>query len=210
MQQDQWHYKDDRNGKRLGPVDRDEVSKLVSAERIDRATLVWNPAMPEWAKASTTDLASLFSEAPPPLPASEISRWAVYALALFPLWGLLIQAAACVAFSDRAGLTPQAMFDHRAWLLFYILGNATLGGLDERNLEKGGLAVRGAAVVAAFLVPVYVFASCRTFNRHAERRTWLAYLPFVLWLAAFAGSIFVGTLIFDPDAPLIFRPDAWF
>ena len=87
MEEGQWHYRDERNGKRFGPVERDEVEKAIAEARIERSTLVWNTAMPQWVAASTTDLAHLFGNEPPPLPASEISRWAVYALALFPIWG---------------------------------------------------------------------------------------------------------------------------
>ena len=121
MQQDQWHYKDERSGKRLGPVTRDQVGEMIAADRIERATLVWNPAMPEWAAASTTDLAALFGDGPPPLPASEISRWAVYALALFPLVGLAIQAIASAVISARNGSNVQEVLDHRAWLLLFVV-----------------------------------------------------------------------------------------
>ena len=209
MQQDQWHYNDERKGQRLGPIDRTEVSRLIEADRIDRATLVWNPAMPEWAKASTTDLVSLFGQGPPPLPANQISRWAIYALALFPLWGLLIQAGLCAAFADRLGLSPGVIFDHRAWLLFYIFGSGILGDLDERNLKRGGLKMRGASAIAGLLVPIYMLLSCRAINRHTGRRSWLAYLPLVIWVAAVATTVFLDPLFFDPDAPLIFRPDEW-
>ena len=164
QQQDQWHYRDERSGKRLGPVSRGEVGNMIAADRIDRSTLVWNPAMPEWAAASTTDLAGLFGDGPPPLPAGEISRWAVYALAFFPLIGLVIQAVASAAISARNGSNVQEVFDHRAWLLLYIIGNGLLGDLDERNLRKAGLKLRGAAVIAGLLVPIYLFASGRTFS----------------------------------------------
>jgi hypothetical protein len=165
--------------------------------------------MPDWAKAASTDLGSLFSDTPPPLPIGEISRWAIYALALFPLWGLAIQALICAFASGQFRLSPREMFDHRAWALFFIIGNGILGDLDERNLEKGGLKLRGAALMAAILTPFYIFASCRTVNRHAGGR-WSFYLPVILWGLAVVGSIMAAPLIFDPDAPLILRPDAWF
>ena len=110
--------------------------------------------MPQWVAASTTDLAHLFGNEPPPLPASEISRWAVYALALFPIWGALFQAIASVPLAAHYVVDPRTTFDHRAWLLIYVIGNGVLGTLDERNLERGGLKIRGAAFVAALIVPV--------------------------------------------------------
>lgn len=117
---------------------------MIAADRIDRSTLVWNPAMPQWAAASTTDLAGLFGAGPPPLPATEISRWAVYALAFFPLIGVAIQAVASAAISARSGQDVQEVFDHRAWLLLFLIGNGVLGDLDERNLRHAGLKLRGA------------------------------------------------------------------
>ena len=96
------------------------------------------------------------------------------------------------------------MFDHRAWLLLFIVGNGILGELDERNLRQAGLKLRGATVIAALLAPVYVFASCRTFKRHAGQGARFAYLPLLIWIAAFLASIFVAPSLFDPDAPLIF------
>lgn len=210
MQQNQWHYKDERSGKRLGPVGRDQIGEMIAADRIDRATLMWNPTMAEWAAASSTDLAGLFGEGPPPLPASEINRWAIYALAVFPLVGLVIQAVASAVLSARSGQNVQEIFDHRAWLLLFIIGNGILGDLDERNLRQAGLKLRGATVIAALLAPVYAFTSCRTFKRHAGKGARFAYLPFLIWIAAFLASIFLAPSLFDPDAPLILRPDAWF
>lgn len=210
MQQDQWHYRDERSGKRLGPVSRDQVGKMIAADRIDRSTLVWNPAMPQWAAASTTDLAGLFGDGPPPLPATEISRWAVYALAFFPMIGLAIQAVASAVIGARSGQNAQGVFDHGAWLLLFILGNGALGDIDEKNLRFGGLVVRFAATIAAFLTPIYIFASCRTFKRHAGQGARYAYLPLLIWVAAVAASVVVEPLLFNPDAPLFLRPDAWF
>jgi GYF domain 2 len=52
VEEGQWHYRDERNGKRFGPVERDEVEKAIAEARIERSTLVWNTAMPQWVAAS--------------------------------------------------------------------------------------------------------------------------------------------------------------
>lgn len=106
-----WHYKDEKTGARVGPVDQEEISRLIAEGRLERATVVWNPEMADWAKASTTGLAGLFGCSPPPLPAAEISRWALFAVALFPIWGTVIQAAIS---SQTAN--PREVFDQPAWL----------------------------------------------------------------------------------------------
>ena len=192
----QWHYKDEKNGKRLGPIRHEDVQRLIAEDRIERTTLVWNTAMPEWARASSTELVSLFGDRPPPMPAGEISRWAVYVLALVPLWGVGVQAAASFLLSDRLQVSPTAMFDHRAWLLLYLVANGVFGSIDERNLERAGHRIRGAAILSALLSPVYIFMSCRTVAKYASGG-WLAYLPFVLWFVAFAGGIFADDYALD-------------
>ena len=185
----QWHYKDEHSGKRLGPVGRDEIERLIAADRIERASLVWNPAMPDWAKASTTELVSLFGDRPPPMPASELNRWIIYLLALVPLWGTAIQAIASSYLSEPLHLSAMEVFASWAWIFFFIIANGLLGQLDEWGLEKAGLKIKGAAALSALITPVYIFVSCRRVARHAGRGGWPAYIPFVLWFAAFAGSL---------------------
>lgn len=192
MQQDDWHYNDERSGRRVGPVGRVEVGKLVADKRIERSTLVWNPAMPDWAKAGTTDLAGLFGATPPPLPATVIRRWALFAVALFPFWGMLLRAAACSQTVD-----PRGTFDQPAWILFYIAGNTLLGWLDERNLEKAGLAVKGATIVSALVIPAYIYISCRTYRLHSTSAAWFAYAPLVMWFLALMLAIVQEPYIFD-------------
>lgn len=207
---DLWHYKDERSGKRAGPVDRSAIAELIAAHRIDRATLVWHPALTEWTKAGQSDLVGLFGTEPPPLPAGEINRGAAYLLALVPLWGTVVQAVGSVAYANRSGLSPSDVYDHRAWFIPFMVFNGILASWDEHNLRKVGLRLRGAAVFGALLAPFYLFASCRTVSRHSGRGAWSAYIPVVLWVLAFAGMLVVDTLMFDPDAPALFNPDQWF
>lgn len=191
----QWHYKDEKNGKRLGPVGREEIQRLIGEDRIERATLVWNPVMPEWARASTTELIGLFGDRPPPMPTSEINRAAIYVLALIPLIGSVVEVVASHYLADHVQLTPAELQDHWGWIGFYLVANGIFGELDEHNLRKAGLRIRGAVVLSAILAPVYIFMSCRTVARHAERRGWLAYTPFFLWFAALIGGGFVGVTL---------------
>lgn len=187
----QWHYKDEKNGKRLGPVARDDVERLIGEDRIERSTLVWNPAMPAWARASTTELVGLFGDRPPPMPASEINRAAIYVLAFVPLLGSIVEVVASHYLADRVQLTPAELQSHWGWIGFYLVVNGIFGELDEHYLERAGLKIRGAVVLSAILAPVYIFMSCRTVARHADRRGWLAYTPFLLWFAALIGGAFV-------------------
>ena len=157
-----------------------------------------------------SDLASLFGNKPPALPASEIRRGAAYLLALVPLWGTVVQAVVSAAYANRFGFTPRDMFEDWTWLIPFFVVNGILAGWDERNLKKGGLRLRGFALLGAFLVPFYLLASGFAVRRHSARRSWTAYLPLLLWLLTFAAAVLVNPLVFNPDAPVLFNPDQWF
>lgn len=206
---DIWHYKDERGGGRVGPVDRGTIAELIKAKRIDRSTLVWHPALVDWVKAGHSELSSLFGNEPPPLPASEIRHGAIYLLALFPLWGMLIQLLASVPLARQLAIEPREVFDHWGWLIAFIVGNGVLAEWDEHNLRKGGLGIRGAALLGALLVPFYILRRCHAVFRRSGRRGWLAYGPALLWLLAFVAAIAADPLAFNPDAPALFNPDGW-
>jgi uncharacterized membrane protein YhaH (DUF805 family) len=54
-----------------GPVQPDEIARLVRAGTIRRDTMVWGAGMPEWSAAGqVSDLAPLFAQATPPRPAA--------------------------------------------------------------------------------------------------------------------------------------------
>ncbi|HZL35153.1 MAG TPA: SPFH domain-containing protein [Tepidisphaeraceae bacterium] len=57
------------NGQQAGPFDAGALHDKVVSGTITRETLVWTNGMPQWtAAASVAELASLFQDAPPPLP----------------------------------------------------------------------------------------------------------------------------------------------
>lgn len=209
MEAEQWHYIDKRSGKSLGPVNRNELEKLVGSGNIGRSTLVWNPTMPEWVEASATDLVGVLSHEPPQLPAGEIDRSLLYALALIPLIGLVFQAVGATAWAAAHNSSALATFDQRAWILISVVVNGVLGGPDERTLRKVGLRVRGAPFLAGFFTPIYIFAGCACFRHRTGRHIRSAYRPLLIWFAAVLVAFLIRPLLFNPDAPLIFRPDEW-
>lgn len=73
-----WYY--DSSGVSQGPVDGDEIRRLVGQGRITRSTQVWREGFQGWMRAEQTELASSFGPSapagylqpptPPPMPTS--------------------------------------------------------------------------------------------------------------------------------------------
>lgn len=66
-----WYYA--QAGQRQGPVEEEEIRRLIAAGQIGRADLVWKAGMPEWRQAGEiAELAASFQPAwaPPPPPPS--------------------------------------------------------------------------------------------------------------------------------------------
>jgi hypothetical protein len=58
-------------GQRLGPLDLQALNQQVLAGQLTPQTLVWRAGMAQWTPAGQTpELAALFQQVPPPLPAS--------------------------------------------------------------------------------------------------------------------------------------------
>ena len=61
-----WHYA--VGGKTLGPVEEAFLRDQLRGGSLSGDTLVWNPRLPEWIKASTTDLLTVPAAQPTPIP----------------------------------------------------------------------------------------------------------------------------------------------
>ena len=65
-----WAFHIEEEGKPVGPYGPAEIQTRIAAGTLTGDTLVWKKGMPDWAKASLVpELAPLFGDAPPPLPA---------------------------------------------------------------------------------------------------------------------------------------------
>lgn len=62
-----WYYT--LNNQQVGPVDEEEIKKLVAAGTITQKTMVWTTGMAAWQLIGQTPLASLLGAVPPPAPA---------------------------------------------------------------------------------------------------------------------------------------------
>ena len=59
----------ENQGKRLGPMPRDQLATLVTSGQVTQTTLVWREGMGEWTPAGqVSELGDVFKKVPPPLP----------------------------------------------------------------------------------------------------------------------------------------------
>lgn len=63
-----WYYT--LNNQQVGPVEEEEIKKLVEAGTINHSTMVWTNGMANWAPISQSALASLLGDAIPPVAAT--------------------------------------------------------------------------------------------------------------------------------------------
>jgi hypothetical protein len=57
------------NGQQSGPFSTDTITSMINQNSIQRTTLMWKAGMSGWVAADTVpEIASLFSNVPPPLP----------------------------------------------------------------------------------------------------------------------------------------------
>ena len=59
-----WYYQE--NYKQIGPMDSDEMEKLIRDGQVSRSTKVWREGMADWQVAIQTELRGIFSKSLPP------------------------------------------------------------------------------------------------------------------------------------------------
>ena len=73
MSSDFWFV--DQEGNQRGPVEKDEIIRLIKDGAITRESLLWADGMDEWRAGDQVEaLASFFKPSPPPPPTSEATR----------------------------------------------------------------------------------------------------------------------------------------
>ena len=173
---------------------------MIAGDRFSRSTLVWNTTMSDWASASKTELVNLFGDAPPPLPASALPSWPVYALATLPLWGGLLVAVLSQSSADSYNMTPFALFKSPWWMIFYFAGFYGLGATDAISLRRAGLDVRWALVSLLICVPAYLVVRGVKLRKTYDIGHLRAYAPLYVLIAMLAASVLIAPVYFGLDA----------
>ncbi len=171
-----WFY--EKDGQRMGPVDEEEVTRLIGLSDISPETLVWTQGLPDWVMVADTDLRMHFEHAgPPSLPGGRVKNTVVWILALAPLVGYFLEWLVAGAVHEGNEFAAHiAMGEKRYWFVTVGL-NLFLSVLDERRLRKAGHDTEDFKGWV-WLVPVYLY------QRAKATRQNLAY--FMVWIACFA------------------------
>lgn len=163
-----WHY--EIGGVRTGPVNEDEIAKLISSNKLGRASFVWQQGMTEWLTLDKTAFSKSFTSEPPPLAGAAISNTVVWWLAFAPLIGLF-------AAEFMAGATNKHP-DSFWWVT--LLLNIALSIADEKKLKQAGY--RTDQMGPSFIVPVYLFKRAKILNQSNSY--------FIVWLLLFVLTLF--------------------
>jgi hypothetical protein len=139
----EWYYIAEEG--RAGPFEDAEMAQQIAGGTVHRGTEVWAQGMPEWRKASTTQLAGYFVS-PPPLPARRLNTY-VWWMVLGPY------LVSFVVESLLGGDTGISLFT--AYLAMVAFGVWDAQALDRAGLERPNM---GWVVV---LPPVYLWERAR-------------------------------------------------
>lgn len=133
-----WYYV--AKGERVGPISLQELRDLVTKEKINEETKVWN-GEGDWKSAKETELADMFKRpagVPPPLSGTDVDNKFVWFVVAVPIIGLIIE---------------YMIGRDLAWIYWII--NIVLCVLDERKLKSAGH--KAPTTWWAIIIPVYLW-----------------------------------------------------
>lgn len=185
------------DGKKEGPVSKEDLLHLKEINTISASTLIWTKSYgSDWQEFGKTD-EMRGDNAPPPVPVGSISMtWLV----------LLIMAPLILMLGELVLADNMNGFDENSIIYTYWIVNTFLAVMDERTLKRADHfeTPKGLIFWAIFLVPVYIFIR--------GRRTGLNVWPFLAWIVSFTvsliaieplrGSLYLGLSLPTCDAPI--------
>jgi hypothetical protein len=176
----EWHYATSTG--RQGPVNIESLQKLSADRHIDQDTLVWKTGMAEWIPiAQCSDLSALaMPQVPPPISDKAMGNGYIWALALAPIWGSIVQM---LATDIRVAITGETfvLYSQMWWVM--IVANISVLTLDLGRLKKIGYNTKKNKWWMYLLVPVYIFQRDKMVKTNMTR--------FAVWIGAFLLSLVI-------------------
>ena len=140
---------------RNGPVTLDALQQLAVDGQIDDRTLVWKAGMPDWVERARHQEAVQPLVPPESQPAGQsASKWWLWALALAPAWGALLQIFATELW---VALTHKHLSYYSQLWWIIVLANCGAAALDFLALKRSGQDVARFGRGMFLLVPVYIY-----------------------------------------------------
>lgn len=164
-----WYYA--LNGRRLGPVSNEDITRLLAQSTISNESLVWTAGFADWLPIARTTLRKPLTE-PPPLTGCAVNNTFVWIVAFAPIIGTFLEyLVAGATHSNRNSL----------WFITLAL-NIVLTATDDWMLKQAGHDTKKWGWMW-WLVPVYLYKRAKALNQS------LAY--FTTWMICFFVSLFL-------------------
>lgn len=170
----EWHITTPAGPK--GPVDIDLMRKLAADGLMDADTLVWKAGFNDWIPVSRCpELGGLMQrQVPPPIADKAMGDGLVWALALLPLWGILVQM---LATQIRVAISGETFVRYAEMWWVIIVVNIVMTSLDLSRIKTFGHDVRKLKWWMYLIVPVYVYQRDKLVKATMTR--------FWVWIGAF-------------------------
>lgn len=172
-----YHYEE--NGHRKGPVEKEEIQKLIDNNILDRDSKIWCQEFSDWKSIHETDF-DTSKLPPPPLSGSSINNTYIWILAFAPIIGTILEYTIAYAFSSTDYEAEINVENGKYWAATMLV-NILLCWLDEKQLNKSGhdtSKFKGWL----WLVPVYLYIRCN--------KTKVNLAPFIIWIGLFILTLY--------------------
>lgn len=178
---EEWYYV--TSSGRNGPVTLASLREFAATGQIDEQTKVWKTGMPDWVALAQYQGAEV-DAVPPEPPAiavtSSPSRY-IWALALAPIWGTILQIIVTESWVALTG--EQLGYYSQLWWIM-IIACFLAAYLDLMSLKKAGQDVSKINKWMPLLAPAYIYLRDRKFHAHLVR-LWVWTGSLLLSLAAY-------------------------
>ena len=173
----QYHYEE--NGHRKGPVEKEDIQKLIDNNILNRDSKLWCQDFSDWKSIHETDF-DISKLPPPPLTGSSINNTFIWILAFAPIIGSVLEYAFAYATSSSDFQAEINVENGNYWKIT-LLVNILICWLDEKQLNKSGhdtSKFKGWL----WLVPVYLYIRCT--------KTKVNLAPFIIWIVLFLLTLY--------------------
>ncbi len=167
-----YHYEQD--GNRKGPVEKEEIQKLIDDNVLNRDSKIWCPDFADWKSISETDF-DISKLAPPPLSGSSINNNYIWLLAFAPIIGIILEHTIANTTASNAYEASENIANHKFFAATFWV-NVIFSWLDVKQLKKAG---HDTSKFKSWLllVPVYLYLRCE--------KTKVNLAPFIIWVVLF-------------------------
>jgi hypothetical protein len=167
-----YHYEQDGNS--IGPVNKEDIQKLINDNVLNRDSKIWCPKFTDWKKIAETEF-DVTELGPPPLSGSSINNKYIWFLAFAPIIGIILEHAIANIAATNAYEAADNIANHKFIAATFWI-NIIFSWLDVKQLKKAG---HDTSKFKSWLllVPVYIYLRCE------ETKVNLA--PFIIWIVLF-------------------------